>query len=193
MIQKNNIKIVVIWISNSIPQSCRLTCWTVPNYLQVLYIKNLTLVTSNFYMLNTNFTLFIQIFLTKNFTHVYSKIFIFSLQPNNVENSKTKVIFFSQMGLHTFIRPCHMFFFKSALLLLLQFWWWVVVMVYMDVLTMLVRDMQIDAVPMRDVKLKCFAFGETSCHWWEILLFSICLLFFPSLHSVLLVGYKDGV
>ena len=58
---------------------------------------------------------------------------------------------------------------------------------------MLVRDMQIDVVPMREVKLKCFAFGETSCHWWEILLFSICLLFFASLHSVLLVGYKDGV
>ena len=38
-------------------------------------------------------------------------------------------------------------------------------MMYMDVLTMLVRDMQIDVVSMRDVKLKCFAFGEISCLW----------------------------
>ena len=66
-------------------------------------------------------------------------------------------------------------------------------MVYMDVLTMLVRDMQIDAVPMRDVKLKCFAFGEISCLWWGILLFYVSLLFFTSLHSVLLVGYINGV
>ena len=101
--------------------------------------------------------------------------------------------FFSQMGLHTFIRSRYMFFFKSALLLLLQFWWWVVVMMYMDVLTMLVRDMQIDVVSMRDVKLKYFAIGEISFFWWRILLFSISLLFFASLSSFLLVGYWNGV
>ena len=66
-------------------------------------------------------------------------------------------------------------------------------MMYKDVLTMLVRDMQTDVVPMRKVKLKYFAFGEISCLWWEILLFFVSLLFFASLHSILLVGYKDGV
>ena len=66
-------------------------------------------------------------------------------------------------------------------------------MVYRDVLTMLVRDMHIDVLLMREVKLKCFAFGEISCLWWGILLFSVSLLFFASLHSILLVGYRDGV
>ena len=50
-------------------------------------------------------------------------------------------------------------------------------MVYRDILTMLVRDMQTDVVPMRKVKLKYFAFGEISCLWWEILLFFVSLLF----------------
>ena len=86
-----------------------------------------------------------------------------------------------------------MFFFESTLLLLPQFLWWVAVMVHRDVLTMLVRDMQIDVVPMREVKLKYFAFGEISCLWWGILLFYVSLLFSASLHSVLLVGYRDGV
>ena len=66
-------------------------------------------------------------------------------------------------------------------------------MVYRDALTMLVRDMQIDVVSMRGVKLKCFAFREISCLWWGILLFSVSLLFFASLNSILLVGYRDGV
>ena len=66
-------------------------------------------------------------------------------------------------------------------------------MVYKDVLTMLVTDMQTDVVPMREVKLKYFAFEEISCLWWGILLFFVSLLFFASLHSILLVGYKDGV
>ena len=51
-------------------------------------------------------------------------------------------------------------------------------MMYKDVLTMLVRDMQTDVVPMREVKLKYFAFEEISCLWWGILLFSVSLLFF---------------
>ena len=54
-------------------------------------------------------------------------------------------------------------------------------MVYRDVLTMLVRDMQTDVVPMRKVKLKYFAFGEISCLWWEtysyLFLYSFLLLF----------------
>ena len=36
-------------------------------------------------------------------------------------------------------------------------------MVYRDVFTMLVRDMQTDVVPMRQVKLKCSVFEEISC------------------------------
>ena len=62
-----------------------------------------------------------------------------------------------------------------------------------DVLTMLVRDMQIDLVLMREAKLKCFAFGEMSCTLEGILLFSVSLLFSASPNSVLLVGYRDGV
>ena len=58
---------------------------------------------------------------------------------------------------------------------------------------MLVRNMQTDVVPMREVKLKCFVFGEISCLWWGILLFYVSLLFSASLNSVLLVGYRDGV
>ena len=54
-------------------------------------------------------------------------------------------------------------------------------MVYRDVLTMLVRDMHIDVLLMREVKLKCFAFGEISCLWWEtysyLFLYSFLLLF----------------
>ena len=36
-------------------------------------------------------------------------------------------------------------------------------MVYRDVFTMLVRDMQTDVVSMRQVKLKCSVFEEISC------------------------------
>ena len=66
-------------------------------------------------------------------------------------------------------------------------------MVYRDVLTMLVRDMHIDVLLMREVKLKCSAIREISYLWWRILLFLISLLFSTSLSSVLLVGYRNGV